>query len=323
MKKLAILFLLTTVLAAFTFAQVSVTGGLDLKNLGEGNDGDRDIILYTDFIGSAKTELGPGSIGAELSLGVGLSFRSWDTGTGVATGTSVTGASTLDSAVYGNHGDVYVKGFYNLPAGPGTLGFGITAWNSFGALDFDVGYTGIAAGPATLGVNLTYGFNTVGYDSSFTAKPFADSDAAGQAPDVITAKVSADFAFGLGLVYKFQYVIADTSFINEIAYLDVNYKLLDNKLTVGAELSGTAGSYTDSSSGDIKQGLFGSGYDHPLGYAGITLKPYAEYAITDNVVAGAFFKVQRLGTDKDKNPNTKGDAWGIEFSPGIWVKYTF
>jgi hypothetical protein len=321
MKKLAILFLLATVLVSFTFAQVSVKGGLDFNNLAEGNDQDRDVILYSEFVGTASSELGPGTIGAELSLGVGLSFRAWDKGTGVGAGVSPTGDAYLSSAVYGSHGDVYVKGFYDLPAGPGTLGFGLTAWNSFGALDFDVGYSGIAAGPATVGVNLTYGFNTTGYDKNATAKIFADAEKEFQAPDVLTAKVTADFAFGLGLVYKFQYVITEDSYINEIAYLDVSYVLPSIPLKIGAELSGTAGSYTDDK-GKVKQGLFGTGKDKD-GYPGLNLKPYAEYTISENVVAGAFFKVQKLGTDKEKNPNAAGKVWDVTFSPGLWIKYTF
>jgi hypothetical protein len=325
MKKLAILFLLATVLVSFTFAQVTVKGGLDFNNVGEGNDLKRDTQLYTEFVGTAKTDLGPGAIGAELSLGTAISFD--DT-----TGT--------DSA-YVEHGDIYLKGFYELPAGPGTLGFALSTWKDFGALHLNVGYTGLAAGPAVLGFDVEYDFNTWGRNSDGDKKAAFGERKDIAKPDELVLKVTADFAFGLSIVYKFDYVLADVKgigsaqtnnlkgYIKEIAYLDIAYTLPSIPLKFGAELSGTGGFYWEAGSADSKQGLFGNGYSGATdaGLAsgpGITIKPYAEYTITEKVKAGAFFKVQKLGTDKEKNGNSaKNEAWGIELSPGIWVSYAF
>jgi hypothetical protein len=322
MKKLAILFLLTIVLASFTFAQVTVTGGLDFNNMAEGNDGERDIQLYTEFAGTAKTELGPGSIGAALQLGTALSFQDGEPS-----------PNSAPFSAYTTHGDIFLKGFYELPAGPGTLGFGISTWPDFGSLHFNVGYTGLVAGPATLGFDVEYDFNTQGSDDKGKKAVFGDEL---PVPDELILKVTADFAFGLSLVYKFDYVLADVdgppevkNYIKEIAYLDVSYTLPSIPLKIGAELSGTGGLYFDG--GDQEQAFFGSGYagDGPitslndwLGTPGLTLKPYVEYTISEKVTAGAFFKVQKLGTDKEKN-GIACDAWDVEFSPGVWISYAF
>jgi hypothetical protein len=309
MKKLAILFLLATVLVSFTFAQVTVKGGLDLNNLGEGNDGKRDIQLYTEFVGTAKTDLGPGAIGAELSLGTALSFQD------------------VGGSAYGTHGDIYLKGFYELPAGPGTLGIALSTWPNFDGLHFNVGYTGLAAGPVVLGFDVEYDFNTLGTNDQGKKAVFGDGASGASAADKVALKVTAGFGFGLDITYKFVYVIRDNgtrkSFIEEIAYLDIAYTLGGIPLKLGAELSGTGGYYLE---GDTKQGMFGNGRaldETP----GITIKPYAEYAISEKVKAGAFFKVQKLGTDKEKNGtmDTSGNlkAYDIEFSPGLWISYSF
>jgi hypothetical protein len=336
MKKLAILFLLATVLVSFTFAQVTVKGGLDLNNVGEANDttsnvNKRDIQLYTEFVGTAKTDLGPGAIGAELSLGTALSFQDKNTTT----------------SAYKEHGDIYLKGFYELPAGPGTLGIALSLWSpSFGGLHFNVGYTGLAAGPVVLGFDVEYDFNTLGQNDKTPkeAAAFGEGGSKEGVPDDIILKVTADFAFGLSITYKFDYAIADTTatangatgnvkgYIKEIAYLDIAYALPSIPLKVGVELSGTGGFARDGTNVDTKQAFFGSGYAgiNATGGAadpGLNIKPYAEYAITEKVKAGAFVAVKKLGTDKEKNGTTDSNgaakAWDIELNPGLWISYSF
>jgi hypothetical protein len=352
MKRLAILFLLTTVLVSFTFAEFSVKGGLDFNNFGEGNDerldpNKREIQIYTDFLGSVETPLGPGAIGAELGLSTALSFQS----------------KSEDSAYVAGPGDTYIRGFYQFPAGPGTLDIGLSAWSDFGNFHFNIGYTGLAAGPATLGFDVEYDLNTAGLEVDWNTntvekKVFAEVDSDLAIPDELILKVTADFAFGLSVTYKFSYVFAGIdltrfgspfelkSYIKEIAYLDIAYTLPSIPLKIGAELSGTGGIgwngagtkltqqfFGKGGAGDVSESslysvLGGAGLNAFLGYAGMTLKPYAEYTITEKVSAGAFFKLQHLGTDKDKNgrySNTAG-AWkkyGVEVSPGVWVKYAF
>ncbi|MDR1249059.1 MAG: hypothetical protein LBK63_07130 [Treponema sp.] len=281
MKKVSILLLLITVLVSFSFAQVTVVGGFELDNVTGGNDGKLDPALWTEFYGSASKELGPGSIGADLGLGAKLHF-----------------SDEADSA-YSDAGDVFLKGSYTLPAGPGDLAIGISTWHRFSNLSFGVDYDGIAAGPVAIGVGVGYDFNTSGITDDNPPKPqvFADPDNAVQ--DTLTARLSADFDFGLGIVYKFQYGIGgkdvagdDASGVAKIVYLDVNYKVMD-PLVVGLELDNT---------GDE--------------FKAFQLKPYGNYSISDNTTLGISVKIANINNDVD-------GADDILITPGLTIKHVF
>jgi hypothetical protein len=271
MKKVSILLLLTTVLAAFSFAQVTVKGGFELDNVAGGNEGKMDPALWTEFYGAASEELGPGSIGAELGLGTKLHF------------------SDEVPDVYTDAGDVYLKGYYSLPAGPGELAIGVSTWHRFGALSFGVDYDGIAAGPVSLGLGVGYDFNTTGLNDDL--KPTIFGDGPGKATDILTARLSADFDFGLGITYKFQFGIGEESEVAKIVYLDVNYQVID-PLLVGLEL--------DDTGKDFK---------------GFTLKPYGEYSITEKTTAGLFIKIGNIGGESP--------ADDVLITPGVWIKHAF
>ena len=281
MKKVSILLLLTTVLTAFSFAQVTVIGGFEADNVTEGNAGKLDPALWTEFYGAASKELGPGSIGAELGLGTKLHF-----GDGVEP--------------YGDAGDIYLKGSYTLPAGPGELGIGISTWQTFGALSFGLDYDGIAAGPVTLGLGVSYGFNTSGTDmDGAILKPaiFGDDP---EELDKFTARLSADFDFGLGITYKFQYGIGEKSDVANIVYLDINYQVID-PLVVGIELDDT---------GKLFEGVFGEDF-----FKGFTVKPYGEYSITENTSAGLSVKIANIGGEAPTDD--------ILITPALTIKHVF
>jgi hypothetical protein len=312
MKKLAILFLLATVFVSFNFAQVWVKGGLQFKNMLEGKTVDWEKqsvkepkatpVLYTQIGATGKTELGPGSIGAEVQLGYQIAFEE-------------------ETEAYGPNGDVYLKGFYELAVGPGTLDFGISAWEDvgkgFGDLHFNVGYSGLAAGPATLGFGLEYDFRTGGKDDKLKNAVFGDDKKSGEKlPDALDFKLTADFAFGLGIEYHFNYALAadskgnlaqDENYIAEIAKLDVSYKLLEDALKVGFVLDGTGGwNLTDD-----EQAFFGGD-----GTLGLGLKPYGEYVISEKAKVGLEIPITGINADSDADID-------VDISPKIWVKYTF
>jgi hypothetical protein len=285
MKKLGILLLLTTVLAAFSFAQVSVTGGFELENLTGGKkydadtkvveDAEMDPAIWTQFYGSASRELGPGSIGAELGLAAKLHFSD-------------------KIAAYEDHlGDTYLKGFYALPAGPGELAIGISTWAGFGALSFGLDYDGIAAGPVSLGFGLGYDFITAGTkegDTAGTYKPAVFGDDPEEL-DKFTARLSADFDFGLGLVYKFKYSLGEDSDIHTIVYLDLSFQVMD-PLTVGVEIDDTGSEFK-----------------------GFTAKPYVNYAITENTSAGFAFVINNI--------NAESEHGDIRFTPQLTITHSF
>jgi hypothetical protein len=281
MKKLAILFLLTTVLVAFTFAQVSEKVTFEVDNVSEANSGKKAINLKFNTEASASQEVGPGSLGIFAGLTLGQKWQ--DSGDGLI----------VD--------DTEIKLSYSLAAGPGTL-TPYLDWNwgdGKGAKIIPgVGYSGIAAGPATLGfdVQLQYGYATGNGGSGGT---YTDAGL-----DKLEIAVSAAFDFGLGITYKFDYDLdekkgRDTGDykgenVARIAYLDINYSLLDAKLLVGVELDDTNSNFK-----------------------GFTLKPYANYTLNDNVSAGLYVAVKNISADE---PLQKKD---IYFTPGLWVKYSF
>jgi hypothetical protein len=294
MKKVSILLLLTTVLAAFSFAQVTVVGGFQAgnvtagnKHVGEGEDGrdkKMDPTLWTEFYGAASQELGPGSVGVELGLGAGLHFTKDEPGDG-------------DTPYDNGNGDVYLKGSYSLPAGPGELAFGVSTWHTFSSLHLGVDYDGIVAGPATVGFGLEYAFNTTGQNDDEEPAIFGDKPE--KENDKFTARLSADFDFGLGIVYKFRYFMGEDSDIDNIAYLDVNYKVMD-PLVVGIELDNTG------KDGNKDADLF----------KGFQVKPYGNYSLSDSTTLGIFVKLANIGNDVEGNKD-------IEITPGLTIKHVF
>jgi hypothetical protein len=280
MKKVSILLKLTTVLAAFSFAQVTVVGGFEADNVTGGDDGKMDPALWTEFYGAASEELGPGTIGAELGLGAKLHF-----------GEKAEAANT-------DAGDVYLKGSYALPAGPGELALGISTWPLFNNLNFGIDYSGIAAGPVSLGLGVAYDFNTTGRNDDNEVAVFGDGPEAGKKADKFTAKLTADFDFGLGITYKFRYFLndaADKSDIDRIVYLDINYKVID-PLVVGLEIDDTGKDFKGTAN------------------TGFTLKPYVDYSITEKTTAGLFVKVAGINND------VEGDTL---ITPGLTIKHVF
>jgi hypothetical protein len=303
MKKLAILFLLTTVLVAFTFAQVSEKVTFEIDNVSEENGttatpAKKTIKLLFLTEASASQEIGPGSLGIYSAFTLGQKWQDKLNGDGLVAD------------------DIELKLSYSLAAGPGTL-TPYLDWNwgdGKGAKIIPgVGYSGFAAGPATLGfdVQLQYGYAT-GNSSSGT---YTD-----QGLDKLELAISAAFDFGLSVTYKFDYDLDEKKgrdkgdFIGEnvarIAYLDINYKLLDEKLVVGLELDDTNSNFS-----------------------GFTLKPYASYTLNDNLSAGLYVKVKNINADDSVESGIKSTLSGnadnsqfgkpdIFFSPGLWVKYS-
>jgi hypothetical protein len=289
MKKLAILFLLATVLVSFSFAQVWVKGGFEAPNVTGANKGKVDPTLYTQFGATASKELGPGSIGVELQLGAGLHF----------------GEAVLTP--YALKGDSVLKGSYSLAAGPGTLAFALsTASASFGALSIGADYDGIAVGPATLGLGVAYDFNTRGADITTLPAdigPFKDDPKVG---DKVTARVGVGIA-GFSLTYKLTFTLNatnaagdDESWISNIAYVDASYKVID-PLKVGVELDTTGATAKD---GDY--------------FKGFLVRPYAEFAINEKATVGGSVEIGNIGAEENA---PTGDE--ITVNPGLWVKYTF
>jgi hypothetical protein len=280
MKKVSILLLLATVLVAFSFAQVTVVGGFEAGNLTGANEaisGKVDPALWTEFYGAASEELGPGSVGAELGSGAKLHFGD--------------GAEPYTDA-----GDVYLKGSYALPAGPGELAFGISTWSLFNALSFGLDYDGIPAGPVALGVGVAYGFNTAGTDTNGSAV-FGDEPAK---PDKFTARLSADFDFGLGIIYKFRYFInnaADKSDVDRIVYLDITYQVID-PLVVGVEVDNTGKEFKGDAEG------------------GFTVKPYGKYSITEKTTLGLSVTLGNINSDVAGHKD-------IEITPALTVTHVF
>jgi hypothetical protein len=275
MKKLAILFLLTIVFASFTFAQVTVKGGFEVENVSGANSGDANPILFTEFTGKAGTDLGPGTIGVELGLGTALNF------------------SDKATAAYAGHGDIYLKGSYSLAAGPGTLAFGISTWPDFGSLHFGADYDGIAAGPATLGFGVEYDFNTSGLDGAdigvFKDDPKKD--------DLFVGRVGVSIA-GFSLTYKIKYTLGDPdSFVSTIANIDASYQIND-AIKAGVEVDNT--------------GKTAKSADY---FKGFSIKPYGEYALSDQTAAGAYVVVGNISGEAPVDE--------ITIKPGLWINHSF
>jgi hypothetical protein len=172
----------------------------------------------------------------------------------------------------------------------------------FGALHFNVGYAGLAAGPATLGFEFEYDFNTEGRTSSGKNGVFADG---AKLTDNIDLKVTADFAFGLGIEYHFNYAMEDPdNYIAEIAKLNINYTLPSIPLKIGFEISGTG-----ELDGANDQKFFGGDTTD-----GFDLKPYVEYAISEKLTAGFDLPIHGLNS---------ASAYDLEVDAGVWIKYAF
>jgi hypothetical protein len=260
MKKASMLLLLITVLTAVSFAQVSVLGGFQLGNVtGSNYDGHMDPNLWTEFYGAAGQELGPGFIGVELGLGAGLHFSD-------------------ENFPYdrGDKGDVYMKGYYALPTNSGELAIGLSTWYLFNSLQFSLDYDGISVGAAALGLGAAYQLNTSGSNGGYAI--FGDGDNPVQ--DLFTLRFSAGFESGLGIIYKFQYGIGgrdpyteeDQTGVAKIVYLDISYQLYP--LVVGLEIDDT---------GDK--------------FKGFLIKPYGNFAITDNTTLGIFIKFGNINSE--------------------------
>jgi hypothetical protein len=221
MKKLAILFLLTTVLVGMSFGQVSFKEELQLNNVGGGNSGDLTPTLQSQVDAAAAKELGPG----EISLAAEITYNwSLDGDPSIGNGKGDGGYQP---------GDVFIQGGYGLPVGPGTLGFFLRL-RDFAAWRIGANYAGLAVGPVTLGFEAFFDYEVDDGDV------FDGTD-----KEFIEISANAKFDFGLYIKYGFQYGIGDkagadgTDGIKKIVYLDANYALLDGALTVGLEVDDT------------------------------------------------------------------------------------
>jgi hypothetical protein len=289
MRKIAILFLLITVVAAAGFAQVSIKPVLEIGNVTGANGGDADPTFGIVFTGDAAKDLGPGQLKGGLILAPTFHFVK-DFG--------VSNLSLDDAMGYVG---------YALPAGPGTLGItlklfakgaekvipgiGVNAAAYVSPIKFDLAYTGLAAGPATLGFGAWYDLTFTGFKDDFTTSAF------GRDPenwDTVGIWVDAAFEFGLYVKYEFQYGIGKfagpegDSGVAKIAYVDVNYQVIE-PLKVGLELDDTKDNFK-----------------------GITIKPYVNYTIAEDLSAGLYIKLQ----------NINAEAGDLAVTPGLWLKYT-
>lgn len=279
MKKLAILFLLTTVLIGGVFAQ-SVKANVELANVSEANDGKRDIKLALIFAGSGSQEVGPGALTFALQVAPQLHF--------ISEGQGSTGAAWDGDDNFGQIG-------YGIPAGPGTLDISLKllmtdaiTWRPA------VGYLGLVAGPATLGFGAYYDFKTTGQNEDRESAAFGKyTDGVETKDDDVAFWVTAGFDFGLNVKYEFKYGIGG-EYIKNIAYLDVNYAIME-ALVAGVELDSTGAKVKD---GDL--------------FDGVQVKPYVNYTLNENVSAGAYFKLQGI------NNSAEAD---LEFAPGVWIQY--
>jgi hypothetical protein len=285
MKKLAILFLLITVLVSFSFAQVSLGLDFGLGNVGEGNNGKMDPTLKFKFAGSGEKELGPGSINLAGELQYNMSFQ--------------------DAA--GNAYDLGDNDFrigYALPAGPGLLGFGLKFTDLGGVTkqagltyEPDVSYDGIIAGPAVIGFGAWYDFKTGGSSDSGKKAPFGKYygfiSLAERKENELGFRLSASLAdLGLGITYKFIYGLGIEK-VAKIVYLDIAYTGVE-KLTAGLEVDNTGEKFK-----------------------GFTLKPYVTYAVLEDLAVGAYFKVDNINGDEQVTGKD------MMFTPGITAVYSF
>jgi hypothetical protein len=287
MKKLAILFLLTTVLIGGVFAQASVKAQFGLGNVSEANDGKMDPALSLFFNGAGSQEVGPGVLAFEAQAALSLSFQD----------VPGRGASFLVDDTYGKIG-------YSLAAGPGTLGISLKAIAT-DAIKWEpeVNYTGVAVGPATLGFGVWYDFKTTGQAVDGYKAPFGKYEDGNPVVDGTEYKdddlgiyVTAAFDFGLNVKYQFVYGVGAEEIAN-IAYLDVNYQVME-PLNVGVELDATA-----NKAGDV--------------FKGFQIKPYASYVITENMSAGLEVKLSNIAQEEN---HPDGDE--LTVNPAVWFKYS-
>lgn len=224
MKKVAILFLLATVLAAFTFGQVSVKEELQLTNVGGGNGGDLSPTFITTADAAGAKELGPGSLGfaAELQYKWALA--------GTPDGAAGDGGYAV--------GDNFLEVGYSLAAGPGTLRpfvrlHEVTNWR------IGADYTDLAVGPVVLGFGAFFDYPVN------SAKAFDGVD-----KEFIEAWITVSALDSrLNVKYAFDFGIGDVagadgtdSGVKKIVYLDVNFKVMD-PLVVGLEVDDTGDSF--------------------------------------------------------------------------------
>jgi len=289
MKKTLVVLLILAVAGGIAFGEASLKLDLSFNNVGGGLNDDAitpdELVtkLGLIFAGSGSQELGPGSLSFGLQVSPALYFSD-KAGTGA------------DAGGDDNFGDIG----YSLAAGPGTLGFGLKLFihNAGTGHTWEprVEYTGLPAGPVTLGFGAFYDFKTDGNDTNGKAGPFAKATDDGD--DDVGLWVDAKFDFGLYIKYKFVYGIGAKN-IKNIAYLDINYALLDGKLVVGLELDNTA-----------------NGRDEKNIFTGFLVKPYASYTITDNISVGAYFKIGNIAGDEAQ------DGKDLFLTPGVWFKYS-
>jgi hypothetical protein len=221
MKKLAILFLLTTVLVGISFGQVSIKEELQFNNITGGNSGDLEPALLSQVDAAASKELGPGEISVSAELTYILTF---------------------DGNKGYSFGDNDITAKYALGAGPGTLDFYLKLHDpsaTAAAWRFGADYTGLEVGPVSLGFGTYFDYSVAANDV------FKGID-----KEFIELYADAKFGFGLYIKYGLQFGVGSASNaagtgsgIKKILYLDANYALLDGKLTVGLEVDDTGDSF--------------------------------------------------------------------------------
>jgi hypothetical protein len=297
MKKVSILLLLTVVLASFAFAIEGVgdfEAGLeiDFVNVGGGNDGDLSIELYPYI--SFSRAFGAFSLSAELGDEVGIP--------------TADGADVVD--------DLYFKvtPSYSLAAGPGELGFALSA-ALFVPITDPAGPTGGFGGDNALffriDPSISYGLDAgfgalafeLGTDHLQIGKTKLDgADWKYQLENLpIYLKAGVDLSFGLGLWVKPVLTIAtedgsDTE-LTEFVF-DIHYAITE-AINAGVETSIPT----------VEDGIK---------YGGITITPYGKFSFG---ALGAYVMIE-LSQLAAEEP-VSGDAKDLQITPIIGVSYSF
>jgi hypothetical protein len=318
LKKFSIFFFLSLVLTGYASGDIAITGEFGFSNIGTDDGGTGPYLKYTAD-GSAETFIGPGRIGAAVELQFIVDLLD-ATSRGNKPGDSFIAAHYAISLGPGELKFTLLQStdFY--------------LWNLEPALD----YGGIGLGSASLGFGIWYNhrFNrntgTAGQDSapggsaaSFRASeaiprhphpPGYDSEAdsgadsgggiisgpsagGAQYSDKFGFNISADFSFGLGILYGLSCGINKNApggailGITKIAHLDISY-YITNQLKAGLELDDT-------------------GKD----FRGFTLNPYFMFNVSRFTDLGFNLYIRKI------NPAAAGID--IEINPSFWARYTF
>jgi hypothetical protein len=298
MKKLSILFLLTVVLASFTFAIEGIgdfKAGLELgfDNVGGGNDGALSVSIEPTINFTRAF----GAVGLSATLGDVLYIPTDEDKQG----------DKMGDEIYLN-----ITPSYSLAAGPGELGFALGFELRFPLTDEGYGLSTESDHPYGSKQDALY-FRidpsvSYGFDASFGALAFElgtdhlqiTKNHGGDAKDgygldriPIYLKAGVELPMGLGIWLKPYFGIAteseDDTELDKFVF-DVHYAVTET-ITAGVETTFPA---------------------HDMGTTGVKIIPYGEFSFG---ALGAYAKIEltKIGTDNDD----------IEIKPIVGVTYSF